>query len=242
MSARRLTCARALGLWALLPGCRPPGEAVREPPPEGLPWLGRSFDLQTRVSAQVCGGDDAPWAITYGSLGLDQSGDDVTLTLGDSTDDAVRDIVLRGCVVGDAATGFEVRVTGTSRSTTTQGQSTCAVRLAFPAALGEEIDRSEAAADLSGDATTNLGTSEDAWIEAGCPSAAQDAGHSHSYTAWRVCSDGSLRARFDAQLAYTGQACHRGTPCVLGLATEATVVESHPDARSGALLGGPCEP
>ncbi len=222
-------------------GCNGSGETTGEPPPAGLPWLGQRFDLRTRVAAQLCGGSDAPRAITFATARLDQSGDDVTLTLSDETDDVVRDVVLHGCVVGDAATGFEVRVTGTSRSAVTQGQSTCAVRMAFPAALGEEIDRAEAAADLAGEAATTQGTSEDAWVEAGCPSEAEDPARAHSHVVWRVCPDGTLTARFDAQLAFTGYACHAGMPCVLGLEAEASVLAPHPDAPEDAILGGPCD-
>lgn len=238
----RLLRVAAAGLALAVPlACNRSQDASGEPPPEGLPWLGHVFDVQLRVAGETCEGRGAPWALRQTTATLDQSGRTVTLTFADETDTAVRPVVLHGCVVGAADTGIELRLTGTTRSAVTQGQTSCTVRMAFPAALGEEIDHAEAAADLSGEATTNLGSSEDAWIAAGCPNADEDADKAFAHVVWRVCEDGALRGDFDAQLAFTGYACHAGTPCTLRLGAEAAVAEPHPDAPVGALLGGVCD-
>lgn len=237
---RSLQVAAVLALAVPL-ACNRSQNAAGEPPPDGLPWLGHAFDVRLRVASEACEGRGAPWAVRQSEATLDQSGRTVELTFADGTDAAVRSVVLRGCVVGAADTGFELRLTGTTRSAVTQGQTSCTVRMTFPSALGEEIDHAEAAADLTGEATTNLGSSEDAWIAAGCPDADEDAEKAFAHVVWRVCEDGALRGDFDAQLSWTGYACHAGTPCTLGFEAEAAVVEPHPDAPEGALLGGVCD-
>lgn len=235
---RRLAAAGWVGA---LGACASPQSDERLPPTEGLPYLGHRFEVQTAVAAQACASRGAPWAVQFSELVLDQSADRVTVTFSASGDDAVRDVVLHGCVVGSVEAGFDLRLTGSARSGVTQGSSTCQVRLSLPADLGEEIDRAEAEADLSGASTTSLGTDEEAWIAAGCPAEGADgAAAAFPYATLQVCEDGSLVGQVDGQLAWTGYACHALTPCTLVLGVEAALTESHPEAVGTEVLGGPC--
>ncbi|MCK6571873.1 hypothetical protein L6V77_12355 [Myxococcota bacterium] len=227
------------GSAVLLVACNGAGDAAREPPPAGLPWVGEAFDLRIGVAATTCAATGLPWASTFSQAIVVQSGARVTLTLQHAADFEVRDVELDGCVVETGAGAFALRLSGSARAAALQGEATCAVRLSLPAALGRAIDSAEAAAALEGTAVAPLGATEDAWLAAGCPAAT---GGADDYPAFDLplCADGGLRGTVSAELAWAGAACHAGEPCTLELAFDGVLAAPHPDEPAGAVRGGVC--
>ena len=68
------------GSAVLLVACNGAGDAAREPPPAGLPWVGEAFDLRIGVAATTCAATGLPWASTFSQAIVVQSGARVTLT------------------------------------------------------------------------------------------------------------------------------------------------------------------
>jgi hypothetical protein len=225
---------------ALLAGCTGVGETPREPPPPGLPWVGAAFDVRIGVTAVTCDATSLPWSSTFSTGTVTQSGDRVTLTFEHPNDPEVRDVVLDGCVVATGPGAFALRLSGSARAAALQGEATCAVRLSLPAALGRVVDAAEAAAALDGAAASPAGTTESAWLAAGCPAAT---GSADDYPAFDLplCADGALRGTVEAELAWSGAACHEGAPCTVTLAFDGVLAAPHPDEPAGALRGGACE-
>lgn len=231
MRARLLLCGALLACGS--------GEATTgSPPPEGFPWLAQSFSLRSEVAAIDCAATRAPWAPGFATLDLLQEGTRVTATL-EASDDTARAVTLEGCLVDAGEGRFALRLSGSTRSTATAGESGCTTRLALPASLGVAVDRAEAAARAAGESGTSLEAEESAWLAAGCPAPDDTTAYPHFELA--VCDTGELRGAVDTQLAWSGAACHEGAPCTLGLALEAFVATPHPGAPADALLGGPCD-
>jgi hypothetical protein len=231
MRTRLLACGALLSCGS--------GEATTgSPPPEGFPWLARSFSLRTEIAVVDCPATRAPWAPGFAVLMLVQEGTRVTATL-EAADETARAIALEGCLVDAGEGRFALRLSGSTRSTATAGESGCSARLALPVSLGVAVDRVEAAARAAGESGTSLEAEESAWLAAGCPAPDDSTAYPHFELA--VCDTGELSGTVDAQLAWSGAACHEGAPCTLGLAIEAFVATPHPGPPAGALLGGPCD-
>ncbi len=228
-----------VGALAAAAGCNGAADAALEPPPAGLPWVGAAYDVRIGVAATTCGATGLPWSSTFSTATVEQSGVRIRLTIRAGGDDAIRDVVLDGCVVESAPGVYALRLSGTTRAAALQGEAACAVRLSLPGGLGRSIDAAEAAAELDGVAATTLGTTEDAWQAAGCPAAV---GTADDYPAFDLplCADGGLRGTVEAQLAWAGAACHAGEPCTLRLAFDGVLAAPHPDEPPDALRGGEC--
>lgn len=218
--------------------CGSAGEAKREPPPEGLPWLAESFDISVEAAGDACGGLATGFVAARSTGSLVQTDDRVVLTLETALDPEVRPLTLRGCVVGDAARGFQLRLEGANHATSTEGGAACTARVSLPAALGELADAAALEASRTGDVTTPLGTAEDAWLAAGCPAEAEAGAWVPAFEV-SVCEDGHLDGTLDAQISLTGSGCHAPPPCSLGLRLTGAVALPAP-APEGALIGGPC--
>ena len=230
-------CAPLIALSALsLVACRGSGEDLLSPPPAGVPWLARKLAFTSEILGGTCLTQGSDFILT-GPVGtLEQDGRRVTLSFSpEDPDSTARPLTVRGCVVGDATSGFQLRLSGLNRSGVSQGAAPCFVRLALPEALGAAVDVDESQARASGAAASAHGTDEGAWLAHGCK------GDEVDYFELCVCENGTLRGETEAQLAWFGAACHAGPPCTLSLRFRGVKTEDHPDLPPGALLGVPCE-
>lgn len=220
-------------------GCTSGGTAPVSPPPAGLPYLPQELDVSLHAVGDTCDGLGQGLVVARSTGVLTQDDAEVHLTLSLSSDTTVRPLALRGCVLGDEASGFRLRLEGSAHAATTTGASTCTARMALPYDLGVEIDVAAAEAARTGVAASSLGTAEDAWVAAGCPDA--DAAAGFPFFEVAVCSDGHLEGELDAQVAFSGAICHADAPCRVRLRL-AGAVSVPANAPEGALLGGPCGP